>query len=106
MGFEVVYEGIRVTPEQLVASALEEGVHVIGISILSGSHLELVPQVVERAKEAGIGDVPIVVGGIIPVSDARRLEGSGVARVYTPKDFELNTIMGDLVELVQFVAQV
>ncbi len=105
VGFEVVYEGIRVTPEQLVASALEEGVHVIGISILSGSHLELVPQVVERAREAGIASVPIVVGGIIPVSDARRLENSGVARVYTPKDFELNTIMGDLVELVQSSAE-
>lgn len=100
VGFEVVYEGIRVTPEQLVATALEEGVHVIGLSILSGSHLELVPQVVEQARNAGIGDVPIVVGGIIPESDARALEGKGVARVYTPKDFELNAIMGDLVDLV------
>ncbi len=100
VGFEVVYEGIRVSPERLVASALEEGVHLIGVSILSGSHLELVPQIVQRAREAGIGDVPIVVGGIIPDADARRLEQAGVARVYTPKDFELDTIMSDLVQLV------
>ena len=101
VGFEVVYEGIRVTPEQLVASAVEEGVHIIGVSILSGSHLELVPQLVELAKAAGIGHVPIVVGGIIPESDARQLQERGVARVYTPKDFELNTIMGDMVELIK-----
>jgi (2R)-ethylmalonyl-CoA mutase len=100
VGFEVVYEGIRVSPERLVASALEEGVHLIGISILSGSHLELVPQIVKRAREAGLGQVPIVVGGIIPEADARRLEREGVARVYTPKDFELDTIMKDLVGLV------
>jgi (2R)-ethylmalonyl-CoA mutase len=100
VGFEVVYEGIRVSPERLVASALEEGVHIIGISILSGSHLELVPQIVKRAREAGLGDVPIVVGGIIPEADAARLRQSGVARVYTPKDFALNNIMGDLVALV------
>jgi (2R)-ethylmalonyl-CoA mutase len=100
VGFEVVYEGIRVSPERLVASALEEGVHIIGISILSGSHLELVPQIVKRAREAGLGDVPIVVGGIIPEADAARLRQTGVARVYTPKDFALNNIMGDLVALV------
>ncbi|HMI93718.1 MAG TPA: methylmalonyl-CoA mutase family protein, partial [Polyangiales bacterium] len=100
VGFEVVYEGIRVSPERLVASALEEGVHLIGISILSGSHLELVPQIVARAREAGLGHVPIVVGGIIPESDAQRLREAGVARVYTPKDFELIAIMDDLVRLV------
>jgi ethylmalonyl-CoA mutase len=100
VGFEVVYEGIRVSPERLVASALEEGVHLIGISILSGSHLELVPQIVTRAREAGLAHVPIVVGGIIPESDAQRLREAGVARVYTPKDFELNAIMDDLVRLV------
>jgi (2R)-ethylmalonyl-CoA mutase len=105
VGFEVVYEGIRVTPEQLVASALEEGVHIIGVSILSGSHLSLVPELVKKAREAGLGDVPIVVGGIIPESDARDLEKAGVARVYTPKDFELDNIMGDLVKLVQSSAQ-
>jgi (2R)-ethylmalonyl-CoA mutase len=105
VGFEVVYEGIRVSPERLVASALEEGVHLIGISILSGSHLDLVPQIVQRAREAGLGDIPIVVGGIIPEADARRLEQAGVARVYTPKDFELDTIMDDLVRLVAKAAE-
>ncbi|HJL03300.1 MAG TPA: protein meaA [Polyangiaceae bacterium LLY-WYZ-15_(1-7)] len=99
VGFDVVYEGIRVTPEQLVASALEEGVHLIGLSILSGSHMELVPDVIERLRKAGL-EVPVVVGGIIPESDAKKLEAKGVARVYTPKDFALNRIMEDLVALV------
>jgi (2R)-ethylmalonyl-CoA mutase len=101
VGFEVIYEGIRVTPEQIVASALEEGAHLIGLSILSGSHLELVPEVLERLKQAGIGNVPVVVGGIIPESDAKRLLEQGVARVYTPKDFELNNIMSDLADLAE-----
>jgi (2R)-ethylmalonyl-CoA mutase len=101
VGFEVVYEGIRVTPEQLVASALEEGVHLIGVSILSGSHLELVPQVVERARAAGLGDVPIVVGGIIPESDAQTLAAQGVAAVFTPKDFSMTEIMGRVVAEVR-----
>ncbi|MFW5925282.1 MAG: methylmalonyl-CoA mutase family protein [Myxococcota bacterium] len=100
VGFDVVYEGIRVTPEQLVASAIEEGVHLIGLSILSGSHLELVPVILDQMKGAGLGDVPVVVGGIIPEADASRLEKAGVTRVYTPKDFALNTIMTDLVGLV------
>jgi ethylmalonyl-CoA mutase len=104
VGFEVIYEGIRVTPEQIVASALEEGVHLIGLSILSGSHLELVPEVVERLREAGIGHVPVVVGGIIPESDGKRLIEKGVARVYTPKDFELNAIMADLADLAEQTA--
>ena len=101
VGFEVIYEGIRVTPEQIVASALEEGVNVIGLSILSGSHLELVPDVLKRLKEAGIGNVPVVLGGIIPESDGRRLIEAGIARVYTPKNFELNAIMSDLADLVE-----
>jgi (2R)-ethylmalonyl-CoA mutase len=101
VGFEVIYEGIRVTPEQIVASALEEGAHVIGLSILSGSHLELVPEVLARLAQAGIGNVPVVVGGIIPESDGKRLLSLGVARVYTPKDFELNTIMSDLADLAE-----
>jgi ethylmalonyl-CoA mutase len=104
VGFEVIYEGIRVTPEQIVASALEEGVNVIGLSILSGSHLELVPDVLKRLKEAGIGNVPVVLGGIIPESDGKRLLELGVARVYTPKDFELNTIMRDLADLAERAA--
>ncbi len=100
VGFDVVYEGIRVSPEQIVASALEEGVHLIGLSILSGSHLALVPEVVRRLRDAGLGDVPVVAGGIIPEADAERLRQEGVAAVYTPKDFELDIIMSDLIDLV------
>ncbi|MBW2375100.1 MAG: cobalamin-dependent protein, partial [Deltaproteobacteria bacterium] len=98
--FDVVYEGIRVSPEQIVASALEEGVHLIGLSILSGSHLALVPEVAERLRAAGLGDVPLIVGGIIPDADAERLRQDGIAAVYTPKDFELDNIMSDLIDLV------
>jgi (2R)-ethylmalonyl-CoA mutase len=100
VGFDVVYEGIRVSPEQIVASALEEGVHLIGLSILSGSHLALIPDVVKRLREAGLGDVPVVAGGIIPEADAERLRNEGIAAVYTPKDFELDHIMSDLIDLV------
>lgn len=100
VGFDVVYEGIRVSPAQIVASALEEGVHLIGLSILSGSHLALVPQIVQKLREAGLTDVPVVVGGIIPDADAARLRQEGVAAVYTPKDFELDQIMSDLIDLV------
>jgi (2R)-ethylmalonyl-CoA mutase len=100
VGFEVVYDGIRSTPERLVASALEEGVHLVGLSILSGSHLELVPEILERMKKAGLADVPVVVGGIIPDADARSLAAAGVRRVYTPKDFELEAIMADLVDVL------
>lgn len=100
VGFDVVYEGIRVTPAQIIASALEEGVHLVGLSILSGSHMELVPEVVKGLHDAGL-DTPVVVGGIIPEADAQKLRDAGVARVYTPKDFELNHIMADLVELVK-----
>jgi (2R)-ethylmalonyl-CoA mutase len=104
VGFEVIYEGIRVTPEQIVASALEEGVNVVGLSILSGSHMELVPEVLALLKQAGIANVPVIVGGIIPDSDAKRLIEQGVSRVYTPKDFELNTIMNDLADLAERAA--
>ncbi len=100
VGFEVVYDGIRSTPESLVASALEEGVHLVGLSILSGSHLELVPEILERMTKAGLGDVPVVVGGIIPDADAKTLLARGVRRVYTPKDFELEAIMADLVDVL------
>jgi ethylmalonyl-CoA mutase len=99
VGMEAIYQGIRLTPEQIAASALEEDVDVIGLSILSGSHLVLVPKVVELLRGEGV-DVPVVVGGIIPPADVPKLERAGVARVYTPKDFELNQIMGDIVELV------
>ena len=97
---EVVYEGIRLTPAQIVTSALQEGVHVIGLSILSGSHRELIPAVMEALREAGIEDVPVVVGGIIPEADVEPLKAAGVAAVYTPKDFELTRIMRDIVGLV------
>jgi ethylmalonyl-CoA mutase len=99
-GMEVVYEGIRLTPAQIVNAALEESVHVVGLSILSGSHLPLVEEVMERLHGAGLDDVPVVVGGIIPEVDGDRLRGFGVTRVYTPKDFDLNRIMLDIVEIV------
>jgi len=99
-GMEVVYEGIRLTPAQIVNAALEESVHVVGLSILSGSHLPLIKEVMDRMRAAGLDDVPVVAGGIIPDSDAAELVAYGVARVYTPKDFELNKIMADIVALV------
>jgi (2R)-ethylmalonyl-CoA mutase len=97
---EVVYEGIRLTPEQIVRSARDEGVHVIGLSILSGSHGVLVLDVLERLRKAGLEDLPVVVGGIIPEEDAQRLRRAGVRRIYTPKDFDLTRIVGDIVEVV------
>ncbi len=100
-GFEVVYQGIRVTAAQLAQSAVEEGVHLVGLSVLSGSHNELVPEVLDALKSVGLAKIPVVVGGIIPEADARTLEARGVARVYTPKDFALGSIMDDLVELVR-----
>ena len=99
VGMEVVYEGIRLTPSQIVTSALQEGVHVIGLSILSGSHRELIPSVVEALKQAGV-DAPVIVGGIIPEADEAPLKQAGVAAVYTPKDFDLTRIMRDIVALV------
>jgi ethylmalonyl-CoA mutase len=99
-GMQVIYEGIRLTPEQIVDAARKEKAHVIGLSVLSGSHLPLVADVVGRMKQAGL-DVPVVVGGIIPPEDAQALEEAGVAAVYTPKDFELNRIMSDLVRIVE-----
>jgi len=99
-GMEVVYEGIRLTPAQIANAALEEGVHIVGLSILSGSHVPLVSEVLERMRKLGLGQVPVVIGGIIPAEDERRLIAAGVARVYTPKDYDLNAIMGDIVDLV------
>ncbi|MEY2441054.1 MAG: ethylmalonyl-CoA mutase [bacterium] len=99
VGLDVVYEGIRLTPSQIVTSALQEGVHVIGLSILSGSHRELIPDIVRALAEAGV-DAPVVVGGIIPEADIAPLKAAGVAAVYTPKDFDLTQIMGDVVALV------
>ena len=99
-GIEVVYDGIRLTPSEIVQSAVDEGVHVIGLSILSGSHAVLVVDVIEGLRAAGLGDLPVVVGGIIPDEDARELEAAGVQRVYTPKDFDLSRVMAEVVELV------
>ncbi len=104
-GMEVVYEGIRLTPAQIVNAALEEGVHVVGLSILSGSHLPLIREVMDKMRENGMDDVPVVAGGIIPDEDAETLRGYGVARVYTPKDFELTKIMADIVGLVEGVGE-
>ncbi len=100
-GFEVVYEGIRLTPEQIVTAALEEGVHVVGLSILSGSHVPLVTEIMDRMRAAELDDVPVVVGGIIPPEDAETLLAAGVSRVYTPKDFDLNAIMGEIIDIVE-----
>ncbi len=100
-GFEVVYQGIRLTPEEIVAAAVAEDVHCVGLSILSGSHMELVPAVLVGLEQAGLGDVPVVVGGIIPDGDARRLIDAGVAAVYTPKDFGLTEIMDGIVDVIR-----
>ncbi|WP_281995289.1 protein meaA [Ruegeria faecimaris] len=99
-GMDISYDGIRLTPEEIVAAAIEDKAHVIGLSILSGSHIPLVQDVLNRLREAGLNDVPVVVGGIIPDDDAEKLKAMGVAKIYTPKNFELNAIMGDIVSLV------
>ncbi len=99
VGMEVVYQGIRLTPEEIAASALQEDVDIVGLSILSGSHLELIPEVVRLLAEEGV-EVPVVAGGIIPPEDAERLIAGGVAGVYTPKDFDMNGIMNEMVDLV------
>ena len=98
-GMDISYEGIRLTPDQIIEAARENAPHVIGLSILSGSHLPLVEEVLQKQREAGVGHIPLIVGGIIPDEDAKRLLAMGVARVYTPKDFELNMIMSDIVTL-------
>lgn len=99
-GFEVVYEGIRLTPAQIVNAALEEGVHVIGLSILSGSHLPLVEEIMSRLAKSGLSDIPVVVGGIIPTEDAETLKKMGVAAIYTPKDFDLTSILEDITKIL------
>ena len=91
----------RLTPEQIVSAAVAEDVHLVGISILSGSHMELVPEVLDRLRAEGIDDVPVIVGGIIPDSDARALKALGVAEVFTPKDFGLNDIMSRFVDVIR-----
>jgi (2R)-ethylmalonyl-CoA mutase len=100
-GFEVVYQGIRLTPEQIVAAAVAEDVHCVGLSILSGSHMELVPDVLELMRKEGLDDVPVIVGGIIPDSDGKRLRELGVAAVFTPKDFSLTQAMAGIVTAIR-----
>ncbi|MFE4826598.1 protein meaA [Streptomyces sp. NPDC056672] len=100
-GFEVVYQGIRLTPEQIVGAALAEDVHCVGLSILSGSHAALVPDVLARLREAGAGDIPVIVGGIIPDGDAKKLRAAGVAAVFTPKDFGITGIVGRIVDEIR-----
>ncbi|CUH49350.1 Methylmalonyl-CoA mutase [Ruegeria atlantica] len=99
-GMEISYEGIRLTPEEIVTAAADDDAHVIGLSILSGSHIPLVQDVMNRLREAGLDHIPVIVGGIIPDDDAAKLTAMGVAKIYTPKNFELNAIMGDIVTLV------
>ncbi len=101
VGFEVVYQGIRLTPAEIVAAAVQEGVHVVGLSILSGSHLAVVPDVVDGLRDAGAADIPVVVGGIVPPADARQLRDRGIARVFTPKDYELTEIMNEIVDVIR-----
>ncbi|MEU7812326.1 protein meaA [Pseudonocardia sp. NPDC049154] len=101
VGFEVVYQGIRLTPAQIVAAAVQEGVHVVGLSVLSGSHLEVVPAVVEGLRAQGADDVPVIVGGIIPAEDAAALREKGVAAIFTPKDYQLTEMMDEIVTLVR-----
>ena len=100
-GFEVIYQGIRLTPEQIVAAAVAEDVHCLGLSILSGGHLELVPDVLRRLREAGAADLPVVVGGIIPAADAEFLRAEGVAAVFTPKDYGITAIIGRIVDVIR-----
>jgi (2R)-ethylmalonyl-CoA mutase len=100
-GFEVVYQGIRLTPEQIVAAAVAEDVHCVGLSILSGSHAALVPDVLTRLRRAGVDDVPVIAGGIIPAADAAALLEAGVAAVFTPKDFGITGIIGRIVEEIR-----
>ncbi len=99
-GMDITYEGIRLTPEEIVAAAAQDDAHVIGLSILSGSHIPLIQDVITRLRDAGLGHIPVIAGGIIPDDDAAKLRQMGVAAVYTPKDFELNKIMRDIVTLV------
>ncbi|WP_370228824.1 methylmalonyl-CoA mutase family protein, partial [Cognatishimia sp.] len=99
VGMDISYDGIRLTPAEIVEKAREDDAHVVGLSILSGSHIPLVEDLMERMRQEGLGETPVIVGGIIPDEDADRLRAMGVARVYTPKDFELNTIMNDIVVL-------
>ncbi|MFG2310017.1 protein meaA [Streptomyces sp. NPDC048566] len=104
-GFEVVYQGIRLTPEQIVDAAVDEDVHAVGLSILSGSHAQLVPDVLEKLRKAGAADIPVIAGGIIPNADAEQLRAAGVAAVFTPKDFDITGIIGRIVDEIRTANQ-
>ena len=97
----MIYQGIRLTPEQIAAAAVAEDVHCVGLSVLSGGHAELVPDVLRRLRQGGAGDIPVVVGGIIPVSDAQALRSQGVAAVFTPRDFGITAIIGRIVDQIR-----
>jgi (2R)-ethylmalonyl-CoA mutase len=98
-GMDITYEGIRLTPDEIIQAVLRDDVHVVGLSILSGSHIPLISEMMEKMRAQGLGHIPVVIGGIIPDEDATALAAMGVARVYTPKDFQLNRIMDDIVTL-------
>jgi (2R)-ethylmalonyl-CoA mutase len=100
-GFEIVYEGIRLTPAQIARAAQEEGAHLIGLSVLSGSHLELVEDIYNELEKIGASGVPLIIGGIIPEDDATQLKAQGVAAVFTPKDVDMNAIMADMVDIIR-----
>ena len=100
VGMEVVYEGIRLTPRQIAESAMQEGVHVVGLSILSGSHTNLIPEVMRKMEERGIGNIPVILGGIIPQNDIPGMYSAGIKKVYTPRDFDLNKIMMEITDVV------
>jgi (2R)-ethylmalonyl-CoA mutase len=100
-GFEIVYEGIRLTPSQIARAAQEEGAHLIGLSVLSGSHLELVDEILQELDNIGASEVPLVIGGIIPDEDAQRLQTKGLKAVFTPKDVDLNIIMDQMVSVIR-----
>ena len=100
-GMDVLYEGIRLTPEQIVKSSVEEDVHIIGLSILSGSHIQLVAEIMSELKKNNIDNIPVIVGGIIPVEDEKILLQNGVKAVYTPKNYQMSDIMSDIVSIVE-----
>ena len=100
-GMDVLYEGIRLTPEQIVKSSVEEDVHIIGLSILSGSHIQLVAEIMKELKKNNINNIPVIVGGIIPVEDEKILLQNGVKAVYTPKNYQMSDIMSDIVSIVE-----
>ncbi len=101
VGFEIVYEGIRLTPKQIARAAQEEGVHLIGLSVLSGSHLELAQEISAELEHMGLAKLPVIIGGIIPEDDARQLKAQGIAAVYTPKNVDMNAIMADIVDIIR-----